>query len=276
MQHPKQLVLAGSPLVILGEDVAAANGTMAALELTLEGILAVEALPEAVALGVGLMAFNAVLSPRDSSRATRIPLPLWLNLLAVSEATAEKTCADLRAEQTAACRDQPPEPCGKYDSCDELRAKRKPLVECARAWKALAGKDCAVAAGDEDSKAQNGKGLKLCGKLISGNPACCSDDVKRQKKTACPSDLRGCADDAKVSDAEYLALDPAGQVAVCAAIAAKKIGAAACLIARVRERDECFQGLDEPQHAGEIEKADRMIRNCDDALANLSVLRVCP
>jgi hypothetical protein len=271
MSHPSlALAMSANLSEILAEDVAADNAVMIAADGALGVALGPELLTGALLAGTGLLVYNAVMNVRDAGPT--VPLPVWLNMLSFSHANAQgqtKTCEQLEADLKTNCPDTGSTPCEPGDTCEQLLAKRKPLVGCAHTWKALADQKCGAASTRSAEKKANERSVARCGDLISQNDACCPAELKALKKIVCPYNLPGCAEEGRMADSSLTAT-------ICVGAKTKLIGAAACQQARIRERKECFGDLDEPNHGKALDDVGRLMEKCNDVIGRATRLNLCP
>lgn len=281
MHHPTPLLLAGNPVDMLNEDAAAASEAMEVIELTLEATLTVEALPEILAVGVGLLALNAVMDVRSADLSPNARVPAWLNLLSFSQAStntdsAAGDCAALEAAAQAACANLPIEACSESDDCRTLLDKRKPRLTCDHAWQALRDSPghCQTKGSDYELRTRNAREVSDCGLMISKNKKCCSPDIGKQKDIC--KEVRECNGENKLDDDALLKLDSKALDAHCLAAREKWRNADACRSARMAERDQCYEGLLDAGHAKELNAVILHVVTCAAFLENLRRFASCP
>lgn len=259
MPHPKEeRPLSADVPALLFDDLHASIRLLEALDDRIAARLSLSMLDGAVEIGLHLTVFDGAYPLGVIRLPAAAPIPAWLRLPRRPEArddgrAEEKSCEELDREMKDACR-APPEPCAKGEDCVKLREKRKAQLRCAYAAKALEERECG-GAGEPGRKDKANEAAVRCGELVSKD--CCPEETKKRKRAACPKTLPGC---------KKMALqdEPAKQDCVEAGL--RLNGALACLQARLAERDECFDGIDDLGHADQVSNLNAQIGYCRTVL----------
>lgn len=283
MEHPVPAVsLEDETLAYLAEDAAAAGEAMEGVDLALAAAISLPALELALDAAVVLVALNIVADAASIPLPPALRIPVWLNMLSLSQAASPAASAECQALETAAqsaCANLPSTTCSDGDDCATLLAKRKSRLACEKAWFDLRRPEnkCSTPRDDAQSRTDNAREVSDCGQMISNKSECCPPEVKSKKDAACPEKgLPGCKKESKLSETALMDFHADKIKELCQDVADRKSAADDCRSARQVVEERCFEALPDAGHIEAVRLLGVQIGACESFLGTTRRLGLCP